>query len=313
MGTNRLRVALLSGGRSGEREVSLNGGAQVKSSLSPSKYIVTDYDPATDLDRLAKDAPNLDVALIIMHGRWGEDGTIQGYLDLLGLPYQGSGVLASALCMDKRATKDMYRLHGLPVVKDLVLRRDELLGRDEIIDNLGLPIVVKPSCEGSSLGVTIASTPEELEKGIFDALACGAWIILEQYLEGREITSAVIGNEEPEALPLIEISPGEGYDFFTYDAKYLPGASREICPAPLPDDLTLEAQELSKAAHKALYCSGYSRTDMILKDGRYHLLETNTIPGMTSTSLFPQAARAAGMDFSAMMDRLIELALAKQK
>jgi D-alanine-D-alanine ligase len=198
------------------------------------------------------------------------------------------------------------------VIKDLVLKRDALLDREEIIDALGLPIVVKPSCEGSSLGVTIASTPEELDKGIFNALACGQWIILEQYLEGREITSAVIGNDEPEALPLIEICPGQGYEFFTYDAKYLPGATNEICPAPLPEDLTLKAQELGRAAHKALYCAGYSRTDMILKDGEYYLLETNTIPGMTRTSLFPQAALAGGMDFSTLMDRLIELALARQ-
>ncbi|MEW5725279.1 MAG: D-alanine--D-alanine ligase, partial [Thermodesulfobacteriota bacterium] len=305
MNKGRLNVALLSGGKSGEREVSLKSGRQVAQALDPDRYQVIHYDPATDITRLIADAPNLDVALIILHGRWGEDGTVQGLLDLIGLPYQGSGVMASALCMDKRASKDLYRYHGLPVARDVVLDRENLVDLDEIIEQLGLPVVVKPACEGSSLGLSLARTREELSAGLEEALACGRWVILEEYIEGREITSAVLGNDELEALPLIEITPGEQYRFFNYEAKYRPGASKEVCPAPLSADLTRRAQEIGLKAHRALFCRGFSRTDMILKDGRFFTLETNTIPGLTETSLFPQAAAAAGYTFPRLMDRFI--------
>jgi D-alanine-D-alanine ligase len=172
-----------------------------------------------------------------------------------------------------------------------------------------LPLVVKPSNEGSSLGAAIVRTPEELASGLDEACRYDRWILVEKYIDGQEITCGVLGNDQLEALPLIEISPGDGYHFFDYNAKYLPGASREICPAPLSEGLTRQGQEIALAAHKALYCRGYSRTDMMLEDGQYYVLETNTIPGMTETSLFPQAAKAAGYSFSALMDRLIELAL----
>ena len=309
MSSDRLKVALLSGGRSGEREVSLKGGYQVAQALDTQKYDVRHYDPATDLSRLISDAPNLNVALIILHGRGGEDGTLQGLLELLGLPYQGSGVMASAICMDKRLAKNLYRQHGLPVARDLVLDRKLPPAPQSLVETLGLPLVVKPASEGSSLGMSIAGTFQELEQGLREAFAHDRWVLVEEYISGREITVSVLGNDRLEALPLIEITPGEGYHFFTYEAKYLPGASREICPAPLPQDLTLKAQELGLAAHQALYCRGYSRTDMILKDGSFYLLETNTIPGMTGTSLFPQAAQAAGYSYSRLLDRLIELAL----
>ena len=157
--------------------------------------------------------------------------------------------------------------------------------------------------------MTIARTGQELTQGLQKAFTHDRWVLVEEYIQGREITVSVLGNDHPEALPLIEITPGEGYNFFTYEAKYLPGASREICPAPLPEDLTRKGQELGLAAHRALYCRGYSRTDMILKDGQYYLLETNTIPGMTETSLFPQAAQAAGYSYSQLLDQLIQLAL----
>jgi D-alanine-D-alanine ligase len=305
----KMNVALLSGGKSGEREVSLNSGRQVADALDMEKYDVRHYDPAVDLNRLISDASDLDVALIILHGKYGEDGTIQGLLDLIDLPYLGSGVLSSSLCMDKRASKDIYRYHGLPVPKDVVLDGRDKVDIDHIIEKLSLPVVVKPACEGSSLGMSIPGTRDELEAGVREALACGRWVIVEEYIKGRELTSSIMGNDDLEALPLIEITPGDEFTFFNYEAKYVPGASREICPAPVNEDITRRAKEIGLAAHRALFCRGLSRTDMILKDDKLYVLETNTIPGMTSTSLFPQAAQAAGYTFGQTLDRLIELAL----
>lgn len=313
MKQKKLRVALLAGGRSGERDISLKSGGQVSRALDRERYEVIHYDPAVDIERLIREAAHLDVALILLHGRWGEDGTIQGLLDLVGLPYQGSGVMPSAVCMDKRVAKDLYRLHGLPVARDVVVDRDRPLSPRSLIEALGLPVVVKPASEGSSLGMSIPRTPEELEIGLAEAFKHDQYLIVEEYIDGREITVSVLGNADLEALPLIEIKPTEGYAFFDYEAKYKPGASQEICPAPLPEDLTRLGQELGLKAHRALFCEGYSRTDMMLKDGRYYILETNTIPGMTETSLFPQSAAAAGYSFSRLLDRLIELALERAK
>jgi D-alanine-D-alanine ligase len=238
---------------------------------------------------------------------------MQGLLDLLDLPYQGAGVLSSAICMDKRAAKALYRQNGLPVPRDVVVDRNRPINPEEIAADLGLPVVVKPACEGSSLGLTIAGTPEEVRAGLDDALACGRWAIVEEYLTGRELTVGVLGNDDLEALPVIEIIPNQEYRFFNYEAKYRPGASREICPADLSPELTRAAQELALKAHDVLYCRGYSRTDMMLKDGRLYLLETNTLPGMTATSLLPQAAAKAGYPFPKLLDRLIELALEDRK
>lgn len=309
MNASKRHVVLISGGRSGEREVSINSGRQVAQALDPDRYTVTHNDPATELDQLMALAPEVDVALIVLHGRYGEDGTIQGLLELLGVPYQGSGVLSSALCMDKRASKDIYRLHGFLTPKDVLVDRQAPPPVEQIVQRLGLPLVIKPACEGSSLGVTIARDEAEAADGLDRALACGRWVLAEEKIEGREITGAVLGNDELEALPLIEIQPKDQYTFFNYEAKYVPGASREICPAPLPEDLTAKARQLAAAAHRALYCRGYSRTDFILQGDDFYVLETNTLPGLTQTSLLPQAAAAGGYDFPALIDRLIDLAL----
>jgi D-alanine-D-alanine ligase len=184
----------------------------------------------------------------------------------------------------------------------------------DIVDRLGLPLIVKPVREGSSLGLTIAGTVEELRNGIETAKKHDRQVMVEQYIKGREITAAVLGNDEPTALPLIEIIPGEGFTFFDYTAKYQPGASREICPAPISPELTAQAQHYALAAHAALRLRGYSRTDLILDEsGRFYLLETNTIPGMTATSLMPQAAAKHGLDFPQFLERLIELAIEDRK
>ena len=307
----KLRLALIAGGNSAEREVSLNSGEQVYQALDQSKYDISRYDPKDDLERLARDAANLDVALVIMHGRGGEDGALQGMLDLLGLPYQGSGVLGSALAMNKELSKMLYQQAGLKVSRALFLNRGEALDLRRIEAQLGLPVVIKPVNEGSSIGITKAGTLEELEKGLAAAFGHDRRVLVEEFLDGVEVTGGVLGNAELTALPLVEIVPSEQYDFFDYEAKYKPGASREICPARLDEATTRKAQEISLTAHRALHCRGYSRTDMIVRDGDIYVLETNTIPGMTATSLFPQAARAAGLEFPQLLDRLIELALEK--
>ncbi len=306
----RIHIALLAGGRSGEREVSLKGAAQVEKALDPDKFTVKRYDPATDLASLAQEAPSIDVAFILLHGLYGEDGTVQGYLDLLGIPYQGSGVLGSAMAMDKNIAKIMYRLHGLPVAEWEMARPEDILAPARLLDNLHLPLVIKPVRAGSSLGMSIASTVEELAAGIKIAYEHDSQVMVEQLIKGREITGGVLGNDTLSALPLVEVIPNEEFLFFDYTAKYQPGAAKELCPAPISEELREKAQQLALSAHRALQLRGYSRTDMILTEqGEIYILETNTIPGMTLTSLLPQAAVAYGLAFPALLEKLIELAL----
>lgn len=306
----KLRVALLAGGRSGEREVSLRGAAGIEKALDPQKYTVLRFDPVSDLVALAKVADSIDVAFILLHGVYGEDGTVQGYLELLDIPYQGSGVLGSALAMDKNLSKSLYRLHGLPVADWEVVVKDSPTPVSVLLENLRLPLVVKPVREGSSLGMTIARSAEELQQGIEKAFVHDPEVMVERFIEGREITVGVLGNHQPVALPLIEIIPGQEFEFFDYEAKYQPGATQEVCPAPVSAEVTAMAQAYAQKAHEVLKLRGYSRTDMMINDaGEIFLLETNTIPGMTETSLFPQAAAVHGLDFPQLLERLIELAL----
>jgi D-alanine-D-alanine ligase len=305
----KLRLALIAGGKSGEREVSLKGAAEVAKVLDPQKYGVKRYDPATDLAKLAAEADSLDVAFILLHGPFGEDGTVQGFLDLLDIPYQGSGVLGSAIAMDKNLAKILYRNAGLKVPEWYMAAQDDIDNPSKILGHLGLPLVIKPASQGSSLGMTIARSEEDIAEGLKKAFAIDHKVMVEEFISGREITGGVIGNDTITALPLVEIIPGDEYEFFDYEAKYQPGATKEICPAELDEPLTVRAQNCALAAHRALQLRGYSRTDMIISNDDIYILETNTIPGMTPTSLLPQAAAAAGLDFSALLDRLIELAL----
>jgi D-alanine-D-alanine ligase len=310
MQAQKLHIALVAGGTSGEREVSLSGAAGVEKALDSEKFIVSRYDPATDLSRLAADAPKLDFAFILLHGLFGEDGTMQGFLDLLGVPYQGSGVLGSAIAMDKHLAKELYKLNGLPVADWQIIGSGDEVDIDALLTRFGLPVVIKPVREGSSLGLTLAETREQLIDGIEKAQNHDSQIMIEKYISGRELTVGVLGNEELTGLPVIEIVPGEGFSFFDYDAKYKAGASEEICPAEISEELTALVQKYGVAAHKALRLTGYSRTDIMLsEDGSLYLLETNTIPGMTPTSLMPQAAAEYGLAFPQFLEKLIELGL----
>ncbi len=305
----KLTIALLSGGISSERDVSIASGNQVYEALDRNKYEVVRYDPKTDLPQLITDAANIDAALIILHGPYGEDGTVQGLLDLLKIPYQGSGVLGSAIGMNKRVSKQLYQSAGLPVAPHLYFNSIGGVNTSEVVAKLGLPVVVKPVTSGSSIGLSIVKTEDSLNAALEKAFSEDHEIIIEAYIKGIELTGGVIGNNELQALPIVEIIPGEEYEFFDYTAKYTPGASEEICPARIDETMTVKAQTYAKAAHRALCCKGYSRTDMILTDEEIYVLETNTIPGMTPTSLLPQAAGVAGISFSQLLDKLIELSL----
>lgn len=308
----KLTVALIAGGRSGEREVSLNGAKGVAAALDRERYTIRQYDPATDMAKIAAEAASIDVAFILLHGPFGEDGTMQGFLDLLGIPYQGSGVLGSALAMDKNLAKVLYQHAGLMVPPWRMVLPDAV-DVDSLIAELGLPLVIKPVGQGSSLGMSIPKDREGLVRGLKNAFGYGDQVMVEQFIRGREITCGVLGNRELTALPLVEIIPGEDFAFFDYQAKYTPGASREVCPAEFDQETTGRAQKIALTAHRALQLAGYSRTDMIVTaDDTIYVLETNTIPGMTPTSLLPQAAAAYGLPFSRLLDRLIELALERR-
>lgn len=305
-----IRLALIAGGTSGEREVSLKGAAEVEKALDRNKYEVIRFDPATDLAALAQRASEIDAAFILLHGLKGEDGTVQGFLDLLDIPYQGAGVLGSALAMDKNLAKELYRQSGLPVAPWEMAAKADIEDPSRLLKNLSLPVVVKPVKQGSSLGMSIVKEAEKLTPALKLAFDNDDQVMVEQYIKGREITVGVLGNDELTALPLVEIIPGDKYEFFDYEAKYQPGATREVCPAPVSEEIREQAQAYGLAAHRALRLRGYSRTDMIIAENdKLYLLETNTIPGMTPTSLLPQAAAVYGLSFSALLDRLIELAL----
>ncbi|MBI4791686.1 MAG: D-alanine--D-alanine ligase [Deltaproteobacteria bacterium] len=309
----KLRLALLAGGKSGEREVSLAGARGVLAALDKEKYEVRQYDPAVDLARLAQDAAELDVAFILLHGPLGEDGSVQGFLDLLGLPYQGSGVLGSAMAMNKNMAKILYRQAGLRVAEWRMASPQDMIDPASLAAGLRFPVVVKPVAQGSSLGMSIVRDGDGLAAGLRQAFGYDKEVMVEEFIRGREITGGVLGNDSLQALPLVEIIPNKEYAFFDYEAKYKAGASREICPADFSAEITGKAQDYAVRAHRALRLRGYSRTDMIVSEqGEVFVIETNTIPGMTPTSLLPQAALAAGFSFPQLLDLLIGLALAQR-
>ncbi len=248
------------------------------------------------------------MAFLCLHGKGGEDGSIQGFLETIGLPYTGSGVWASALAIDKEKAKKFYREAGIPTPESLSITRGEEYSLDEIAQKMGGSCVVKPNKEGSSLGVFIVKPGDDLGESIDQAFKVGERLLIERYVEGMELTVAVVGDKEPEALPIIEIVPqSDSYDF---ESKYAPGGSQHICPARLGEEVARRVGDLAVRAHQALGCSGVSRSDFLLDaHGEPWILETNTIPGMTKTSLLPDAARAAGISFPELCTRLVGYAL----
>ena len=295
------RVGVLLGGMSAERDVSLRTGEAVSGALRGLGYTVVDIDVGRDLPaRLA--AEKVDVAWLAVHGRYGEDGCLQGLLESLFIPYTGSGVLASALGMDKVYAKQVFVAHGIPTPAYRSFRdaASALAAADSL--SFPFPVVVKPSREGSSVGVHICKTRDAYEAAVNDAAKYAGTLLVEQFVKGREVQGGVLDDE---ALGVIEVRAAR--EFYDYDAKYKAGTGTQyLFPAPLPPDQYARVNEVCLAAHQALGCSGGSRSDVIVTDGgEVFLLETNTLPGMTATSLLPKIAAGRGIDFPALCERLL--------
>jgi D-alanine-D-alanine ligase len=300
-------VAVLYGGHSSERDVSIASGEAVMNALRTVGFTVTGIDTGEPGYLSALEELHPAVVFIALHGKGGEDGCVQGVCEELGLAYTGSGVLASALAMDKVRSKIVYEAQGLPTPPAVSLTDSTSWSEDDIIARVGTRSVVKPVKEGSSVGMSIVHQRDELQAAIERAFAVDDEVLVERFVSGTEVTVAVLGNDDLYALPVIEIVPTN--EFYDFDAKYTPGGSQHICPAKLSPEIAERCQELAIAAHRALGCRGVSRTDFIIDgDGLPWLLETNTIPGMTTTSLIPDAARVQGMEFPELCTRLVEYA-----
>lgn len=267
------------------------------------------------------DGEKIDLVLPIVHGPYVEDGKLQGMLSMLGLSYVFSGTLASALAMNKQKTKLVAKHAGVKIAKEVIINKDKKYNLDKIIAKLNLPIVVKPIELGSSVGINIARTKEELESAVEKSLEYGEEVMLEQFVKGRELTVAIFGNKNPKVLPVIEIIP-KSSAFFDYKAKYEVGGSEEVCPAQIPEEIRNKVQKYAIKIFKAVGCADLARADFIWEvdpstssgqANRLFFLEINTIPGMTATSLAPQAAKAAGMEFSDFLDKLIGEAMKRYK
>ena len=352
---HRIKVAVLMGGASSEREVSLVSGRMVVAALDPNRYDVEALDtrdlvrltggsaavlpPAPDAsmdnlpavvsgaDGLVPNSPAAlsgaparpDVVFIALHGKGGEDGAVQGMLEVLGLPYTGSGVLASALAMDKVMSKRLFRGAGIPVIEGIFVTRAAMNGCDagdfasaalrEVESRIGFPVFVKPNAGGSTCGCALVTRPNQLATAVREALTFDDVALIEKYVKGTEITVGVLdfAGQGQKALPVIEIVPKS--EFYDYESKYAEGGSEHIIPARLPDHILRRAQEIARECHALLGCRGVSRTDIIVSDDRLYVLEVNTIPGMTPTSLLPQAALLAGIPFPELLDGLIRSAL----
>lgn len=299
------KIGVLLGGLSGEREVSLRTGKAVVNALTAAGYQVAAIDAGRDLAaRLA--AEGVEVAFIALHGRFGEDGTVQGLLEMLQIPYTGSGVLASSVAMDKVTTKKLLLYHELPTPAFHVYRRGEDLAA-LLLRCRHFPLVVKPAHEGSTLGLSVVRTTEELRAGIELALTLDADVLIEDFIQGAEVTVSVLGGE---ALPIIQVVPKGG--LYDYHAKYTAGQTEYLLPAPLEPVLYQRIQQASVTACKVLGCRGAARVDFMVRDREFFCLEVNTIPGMTETSLLPKAAAQAGISFGELAQRILEdAALAK--
>jgi D-alanine-D-alanine ligase len=300
-----LKVAVVMGGPGAEREVSIESGTCVMRALTALGYESRSLDfDGRFVEAVRSLAP--DVVFNALHGLGGEDGTIQGVLEWMGIPYTGSGLAACAITIDKHLTKKLLAAEGLPTpawdVFDLTGGTLPLLP-----GSLNLPLVVKPRAGGSSAGVVIVHSHEAWSKTIIDAAGRTPEILAEEFVAGREFSCGVLGED---ALPVVEIVPSD--EFYSYDAKYKPGGSRHLCPAPIDHDLTARLQTLALSVHRLLGLRDYSRTDFIVsKEGRPTILEINALPGMTPTSLLPDEAQQAGLSFEALVDRLIHYALAR--
>jgi len=311
-----MRVGVLAGGASSEREISLKSGRAVHNALIQEGIDAFFLDVRDNIYDIIK-SERMDVAFIALHGAFGEDGTVQRILGAAGIPYTGSGEEASRLALDKIASKKIFIKRGIPTPRFIVLDKSNLISRARLSvpyhklrsDGKGFPLVVKPQLEGSSIGLAVVKEEGELENALAKAFEYGPKVLIEEYIAGRELTVSVLGEE---ALPVIEIVPKD--HIYDYKAKYTDPDTQYLVPAPITEAEGLKARELGKRAHDALGCSALSRTDMMMDGrGRIFVLEVNTIPGMTERSLLPKAAQAAGLDFNKLCLRLVREAYEKAK
>lgn len=322
------KVMVLMGGDSTEREVSLSSGRRVADGLRSAGYRVIEMDVVFNpslakqrgleptasraigladlVQRLTEHQP--DVVFIVLHGAPGEDGRVQAVLDLMGIPYTGSGVLASALALDKVMTKRVLKASGVPVAPDVVCYCSESLETVmwKVSESLGYPVIVKPNTQGSTIGVHRVYRESDLAEALDDAFRYDECVLIEPLLSGVELTVPVVGNWRAVALPMIEIVPAGG--FYDYEAKYTPGATEEIIPARVPDEIHQQCAHYALLSHRALGCRGMSRTDFIWARDQLVVLEVNTIPGMTPTSLLPRSAEAYGWSFERLVENIVRLA-----
>ena len=331
------RLVLLYGGRSAEHDVSCVTGAHVLAAADPGRYDVVAVGIARDgrwvraeaaTDRLSAVGPEVQpadvlgapgtIAFPVLHGPFGEDGTVQGLLEMMGVPYVGAGVLGSALCMDKAMAKDAAAAHGLPQVRHLAFRDVDLEGdfdraMDRAVADLGLPVFVKPANLGSSVGVTRATDVGELGTAVRLALDYDEWVVVEEAVTAREIECGVLGYGRLQASVPGEIRPS--HDFYDYDDKYADGAAELLVPAPLPPEVTDEVRRLAVAAADALRVDGMARVDFFYEEGGRGLLlnEVNTIPGFTPISMYPKMWAATGIPYRQLIDELVDAGLARHR
>jgi D-alanine-D-alanine ligase len=312
------RVAVLKGGRSLERQVSLKSGARVEDALERLGHEALAIDVGGDLvQRLEQAAP--EVAFVALHGRDGEDGAVQELLEILAIPYTASGVLACMRCWDKALAKHLMRDAGIATPDFYAFSETAFkelgagLALPSIEERLEFPIVVKPACQGSSLGIKFARSPEDVPAALIAAFSYDRRVLLERHVEGRELAVSVIqgpDGSDAVALPIVEIVPREE-DFYNFTARYEIGRTTYVCPAELPAETTDRLQRTALQVYALFSCYGFARVDMILEDETAQVLEINAIPGLTETSLLPQAADAAGISFDDLIARLVESALVR--
>ena len=310
------RVAVIYGGRSGEHEVSLRSAKSIIDALDPEKYKVLHYLISKEGKWSPRPIvpephgnPEIDVVFPALHGTFGEDGTLQGLLELAGLPYVGAGVLASSVSMDKEVMKRLAKERGLPVVDYLVFSSAELKDSDGICSKFEFPVFVKPANLGSSVGISKAHNCVELKSALELAASFDRKVIVERSIEGREFECAVLGNEDPKASVPCEILPSR--EFYDYDDKYLLEKAGTVIPADLPPEQTRELQQLAVECYRAVECEGMARVDFLLETAtnRLFINEINTLPGFTSISMYPKMWEHSGLPMPKLVDRLIELAL----
>jgi D-alanine-D-alanine ligase len=302
----RKKIGVLMGGLSSEREVSLSSGNAILQALRGKGYNAEPVDVGRDVAERIRQA-GIEVAFNGLHGKFGEDGAIQGLLEVMGIPYTGSGILASAMGMNKIISKTVFKAYGLNVGPFMVVSSGDKESLTTAQAGIGLPLVVKPSSEGSSVGVSIVKTGDELAPAVKLALSYDREVLVEHYLQGMEVQVGILGER---ALGAIEIVPKDV--FYSYKAKYEQGMSEHFFPARVPEAVYKRTLDAGLAAHRALGCTGYSRVDFIINAaGTPYILEVNTLPGMTATSLLPDIARGVGISFPDLVEEILRLALEK--